>query len=192
MMARDSWHLGMLGHGAFLEGADKDIAAMDQLSQGLDFRTNPEFYPLPDYLSQDGLQEAAEALDQEDGEADGRWIGNPIIPLDGRIRYSPAWNVYQAEQLELLIENEELGVDDMPDLFYVNFKSTDLAGHEWNMLEEEVRAGPRGARSGPQADREGPQSPGRARQLRAVAHRRSWDDAHFPSPPADGRSIRAN
>ncbi len=140
MMARDSWHLGMLGHGAFLEGADKDVAVMDQLSQGLDFRTNPEFYTLPDYLSQDGLQEAADALDQEDGEADGQWIGNQIIPLDGRIRYSPAWNVYQTEQLELLIENEELGVDDVPDLFYVNFKSTDLAGHEWNMLEEEVRA----------------------------------------------------
>jgi hypothetical protein len=139
MMARDSWHLGMLGHGAFLEDADKDVAVMDQLSKGLDFRTNPEFYRLPNYLSQDGLQEAADALDQKDGEADGQWLGNQIIPLDGRIRYSPAWNVYQMEQLELLIENEELGVDDVPDLFYVNYKSTDLAGHEWNMLEAEVR-----------------------------------------------------
>ena len=63
----------------------------------------------------------------------------PDHPARWTIRYSPAWNVYQAEQLELLIENEELGVDNMPDLFYVNFKSTDLAGHEWNMLEEEVR-----------------------------------------------------
>ena len=43
MMARGSWHLGMLGHGAFLEGADKDVAVMDELSQGIDFRTNPEF-----------------------------------------------------------------------------------------------------------------------------------------------------
>lgn len=139
MMARDSWHLGMLGHGAYLEGADKDIAVMDQLSKGLDFRTNPDFYRLPDYLSQDGLQEAADALDQKDGEADGRWLDNQIIPLDGRIRYTPAWNEYQTEQLELLIANEDLGVDDVPDLFYVNFKSTDLAGHEWNMLEPEVQ-----------------------------------------------------
>jgi predicted AlkP superfamily pyrophosphatase or phosphodiesterase len=27
----------------------------------------------------------------------------------------------------------------MPDLFYTNYKSTDLAGHEWGMLEPEVR-----------------------------------------------------
>ena len=139
MMARDSWHLGMLGHGAYLEGADNDIAVMDQLG-GLDFRTNPEFYGLPGYLrNRDGMQEVADELDQKDGEADGLWLGNQILPLDGRIRFTPAWNVYQMQKLEQLIVNEDLGIDDMPDLFYTNFKSTDLAGHEWNMLEPEVQ-----------------------------------------------------
>ncbi len=139
MMARDSWHLGMLGHGAFTEGADNDIAVMDQLG-GLDFRTNPDFYTLPNYLkNQDGMLEAAEEMDAADGEADGQWLGTQVIPLDGKIRYTPAWNVYQVDKLKQIIANEGLGADEMPDLFYVNFKSTDLAGHEWNMLEEEVK-----------------------------------------------------
>jgi hypothetical protein len=37
------------------------------------------------------------------------------------------------------LENEGFGADDVPDLFYTNYKSTDLAGHEWGMTEPEVR-----------------------------------------------------
>jgi hypothetical protein len=38
-----------------------------------------------------------------------------------------------------LLDNEGFGGDDIPDLFYVNYKPIDLAGHNWNMIEPEVR-----------------------------------------------------
>jgi hypothetical protein len=74
-----------------------------------------------------------------DGEADQSWLGNPLVPFDGRIRYTPAWNIYQTQKLKELLENEGYGTDEVPDLFYTNYKSVDLAGHEWGMTEPEVR-----------------------------------------------------
>ncbi len=139
MMARDTWHLGMIGHGAYKEGADHDLAVMDRLGD-VEFRTKPEFYSMPDYvLGNDGLQEAIDEVDQRDGEADQRWLGNPLIPIDGKIRYTPAWSIFQTKIVKELIANEGFGADDVPDLFYVNYKSTDLAGHEWNMVEPEEK-----------------------------------------------------
>lgn len=139
MMARDTWHLGMIGHGAYNEGADHDIAVMDDLGD-VEFRTNPDYYSMPDYvLGNEGLQEAIDEVDQRDGEADQRWLGHPMLPIDGKIRYTPAWSIYQTEVLKELITTEGFGADDVADLFYVNYKSTDLVGHEWNMIEPEEK-----------------------------------------------------
>ena len=71
MMARDNWHLGMIGHGAYLPEGDKDIAVMDELGS-MGFRTSEEFYSLPDYVTLDGLEEAVAEIDQRDGEEIGR------------------------------------------------------------------------------------------------------------------------
>jgi len=139
MMARDTWHLGMIGHGAYNEGADHDLAVMDDLGD-VEFRTKEDFYSMPDYvLGNPGLQEAIDEVDLRDGEADQRWLDNPLLPIDGKIRYTPAWSIYQTKILKDLITNEGFGADDVPDLFYVNYKATDLAGHEWNMVEPEEK-----------------------------------------------------
>lgn len=139
MMARDNWHLGMIGHGAYNEGGDHDIAVMDDLGD-VEFRTNEDFYSMPDYvLGNEGLQEAIDEVDRRDGEADQRWLGNPLLPIDGKIRYTPAWSIYQTQVLKEILTNEGFGADDLTDLFYVNYKSTDLVGHEWNMVEPEEK-----------------------------------------------------
>ncbi len=139
MMARDNWHLGMIGHGSFSEGGDRDIAVIDDLGD-VEFRTSERFYSLPEYLLGNvGLQEAIDEVDQRDGEADQRWLGNPLLPIDGKIRYTPAWSIYQTEKIKQLFQNEPFGRDDVTDLFFVNYKSTDLAGHEWNMVEQEEK-----------------------------------------------------
>ena len=83
-------------------------------------------------------------LDQRDGAADARWLGNPLIPEDGKIRYTPAWPVLQTQKVVEIIRKERFGRDDMPDLFFTNYKTTDLAGHEWNLVEPEVRDALRG------------------------------------------------
>lgn len=139
VFARDGWHLGMIGHGAYSSGGDKDLAVLDNLG-GVNFHTNEDYYYLPSYMEgNEGLEEAANEIDLRDGEADQSWLGNPLITFDGTIRYTPAWNIYQTQRLKQLLENEGYGSDETPDLFYTNYKSVDLAGHEWGMNEPEVR-----------------------------------------------------
>jgi predicted AlkP superfamily pyrophosphatase or phosphodiesterase len=137
MFARDTWHLGMIGHGSYLPEGDSDIAVMDDFGQ-VEFRPAGRYYTLPEYLlGNEGLQEAVDEVDLRDGKADQRWLGNPILPIDGRIRETPAWSIYQTEKIKQLFENEGFGADDVPDLFFTNYKSTDLVGHSYNMVEPE-------------------------------------------------------
>jgi hypothetical protein len=137
-MARDTWHLGMIGQGTLFEGGDRDIAAMDQLG-GIDFRTSKRFFSLPDYLlDRTGLEEAVQSFDQSDGSADGEWIGGPLNALDAQVRFTPAWPPFQSQKLIQLLQEEGYGQDEVTDLFYTNYKGTDLAGHEWNLIDEEV------------------------------------------------------
>jgi hypothetical protein len=139
VFARDGWHLGMIGHGAYSQGGDKDLAVLDNLG-GVNFHTNEDYYYMPSYMEgTEGLEDATNEIDLRDGEADQSWLGNPLITFDGSIRYTPAWNIYQTRKLVELLENEQFGADEVPDLFYTNYKSIDLAGHEWGMTEPEVR-----------------------------------------------------
>jgi hypothetical protein len=139
MMARDAWHLGMVGHGAYLPEGDHDIAVLDELG-GIEFRTNEDYYSLPEYLlGLEGLTEAVDEVDLRDGETDGEWLGNPIVAADPRVRFTPAWSIFQTQKMVELLETEGFGADDVPDLFYVNYKPIDLAGHYWNMVEPEVQ-----------------------------------------------------
>ncbi|MDQ3958624.1 MAG: alkaline phosphatase family protein, partial [Actinomycetota bacterium] len=139
MMARDAWHLGMIGHGAYLPEGDHDVAVLDELG-GIEFRTNTDYYSLPEYLlGLEGLEDAVAEVDQRDGETDSEWLGNPIFPFDAQVRFTPAWSIFQTQKLIELLENEGFGTDDVADLFYVNYKPVDLAGHFWNMVEPEVQ-----------------------------------------------------
>ncbi len=136
-LARDYWHLGMMGHGSYLDGADQDIAVLDSLDS-LEYASIAEYYTFPEYLDLDGLETAVQELDQRDGEADGEWLGNPLR-MDHTIRETPAWSMLQTRRLFQLLETEGFGADDVPDLFFTNYKPTDLAGHTWNIVEPEVR-----------------------------------------------------
>jgi hypothetical protein len=139
VFARDSWHGGMIGHGAQLEGGDADLGVFDDLGD-VNFRTREPFYYMPDYLkNEEGLQEAIDEIDLRDGEDDDEWLGNQLLPYTGQIRFGPAWPIYQTERMLQILRNEAFGADEMTDLFYTNYKSSDLAGHLWNMEEPEMR-----------------------------------------------------
>ena len=137
--ARDSWHLGMIGQGAYLPEGDSDIAVLDRLG-AVEFRTNPKYYSMPEYATTfTGLDEAIQEVDLRDGSADRNWLGNPLLPFDGSIRQTPAWSIFQSQKIIELLTNEGFGSDAVPDLFFTNYKATDLAGHAWNMVEPEER-----------------------------------------------------
>jgi hypothetical protein len=132
MLAPGNLMLGMVGHGAALEGGDKDLVA---IKSGESWGTNEEFYSLPTYVNTevDGPQAEIDAVDRADGKADGRWQGHDVAPLDG----SPAFPPWQNRVVQALLDRERFGRDETTDLFYLNYKSPDRAGHTWNMIAPE-------------------------------------------------------
>ncbi len=126
------WHLGMLGHGAALPGGDDDELALikDERVGG-----NDRFYSTPPYLRKfTGPREEAAELDRADGRADGRWLGNEILKLHD----NPAWVSYQTRILLEMLERGGYGRDAVPDLFFTNYKMSDIAGHQYAMDGEET------------------------------------------------------
>ena len=125
---------GMIGHGAELAGADKDIAAFeeDQI-----WATDTRYYALPPYLNTElpGPEEYVEETDLLDGQSDDLWRGHAIAPLDA----TPAFAPYVNDAVKAIVSREGMGADELTDLFYINYKSPDMAGHQWNMTRPEQK-----------------------------------------------------
>lgn len=140
MVAERGWHLGMMGHGAFLPGADKDIAVMSQGGRG-QLTTNKRYYRLPRYVrAVPGLEEDIRTVDAADGKADGTWMGHQIPEIHRAGSATPVWTLYQRRLIESLMTNEGFGQDEVPDLFFTNVKEIDLIGHAYNLISREMRS----------------------------------------------------
>lgn len=138
VFAYKTWHEAMIGLGAGVEGGDRDIAALVNHDSRL--FANRELYRLPEYLKKvKGLNHFADEVDRADGKADGKWLGHDRW-LEDRdlIRKTPAWALYQTKIIKRLIEREGFGKDDVPDLFFTNYKQIDEVGHQWSMHGKEM------------------------------------------------------
>ena len=129
-----NYPLGMLSLGEAHPGGDKDIL----MAQGFGdegWITQPKYYSLPDYLNEQAGDRTPyiDALDRADGAADQQWRGHEISPFYA----SPAYAPWQTAGTKVVLEGEGFGADDMTDLFWINYKSPDAAGHLWNMLGPE-------------------------------------------------------
>jgi predicted AlkP superfamily pyrophosphatase or phosphodiesterase len=135
MIASQNFHLGMLGHGTALAGADKDIAAMTGPRQT--WATNRAYFSLPRYLNSEveGVRRDLQKVDRADGSIDSQWRGHGFGRIDG----TPAYAAWQRRTMEAIISRERFGVDEITDLMYINFKAPDAAGHQWNMIAPEQR-----------------------------------------------------
>lgn len=139
MFAYHEFNMGMMGHGSFLSGADRDIQIIAPSAPGVEFIAEEEFFELPDYLDDiGGFERLKDEVDGRDGQVDGRWRGRS---LDDRhdVRHSPVWVQFQTKVIKEVIEREGFGNDDIPDLLFVNYKQIDDAGHDWNMLNPEMK-----------------------------------------------------
>jgi hypothetical protein len=137
MFAYKSWHLGMVSHGAMFSGGDRDVAIIS--TQNERQVTNPLYYRLPDYAnSVPGLDASIRAVDLDDGKLDDTWMGHEILDDPTARRDTPAWVLYQTRILEALLANEGFGADDVPDLFFTNYKQIDEVGHNWNLVNREM------------------------------------------------------
>jgi predicted AlkP superfamily pyrophosphatase or phosphodiesterase len=140
MLAERNWHMGMIGHGATVDGGDKDIAVFgDGIAHNL--YTNKEAFALPGYLKQvEGLKKDIRAIDAEDGALDKRWVGHRILGDRSKLRLTPVQTLFQTRLLKRLFTEEGYGQDDVPDLFYTNYKQIDLVGHVYNMVNPEMKS----------------------------------------------------
>jgi Type I phosphodiesterase / nucleotide pyrophosphatase len=125
---------GMIGHGADLPGGDKDIAAFEEDKL---WATDTRHYSLPLYLNTEvpGPETFLEETDLLDGQSDDRWRGHPIAPFDA----TPAFAAFENEAIKAIIKREGMGADELTDLFYINYKAPDMAGHQWNMIRPEQK-----------------------------------------------------
>ncbi len=131
MLAWRSWHMGMLGHGSMTPSGDKDEMVL--ISNRL--VGNRFLFTLPDFANGlPGPEARAEELDRADGEADDQWRGHVILEEHD----NPAWANYETDVLLEMLERGEYGVDDVPDLFFINYKPTDIVGHRYNIDSEEM------------------------------------------------------
>lgn len=125
---------GMIGHGSELKGGDQDIAAFEEESA---WATDPRYYSLPEYLNTEvpGPEAFKEETDLLDGQSDDLWRGHEIAPLDA----TPAFAKFENEAIKAIISREGMGADELTDLFYINYKAPDMAGHQWNMIAPEQK-----------------------------------------------------
>ena len=141
-------HFGMMSHGAFWHGGDRDIAltrtgagSFTLGDEGAVWNLKEEYFPyyeLADYANDvPGFAADKQDLDRSDGALDGQWLGNDIEQLMLGFN-SPARSPYQERVIEEVIRRERFGRDRVPDLFSTNFKVTDYASHAWSMNSPEM------------------------------------------------------
>ena len=142
-------HFGMLGHGSFFTGGDRDIALTRSViggttltDEGFEWNLPPRdaaYYKLAKYANDvPGFEEDVRRVDQADGKLDGLWRGNSIDQLLKGFD-TPARTPYQERVIETVIQHEGFGKDDVPDLLYLNFKEIDYISHVWSMNSLEMR-----------------------------------------------------
>ena len=173
----------MIGHGSELEGGDKDIAAFEEAEV---WATDARYYSLPPYLNTElpGPEAYVEETDLLDGQSDDLWRGHEIAPLDA----TPAFAKFENEAIKAIVSREGMGADELTDLFYINYKSPDMAGHQWNMINPEQKGRSQVGRRCPSRARVLPGRAGRLRRVRAGRSRQIT--ARRLSRPEDGRSTR--
>ncbi len=141
-------HFGMLGHGSFFTGGDRDIALTrsviggDTLTdEGFEWNIPPRdapYYELAGYANDvPGFEQDVRKVDQADGQLDGLWRDNSIDQLLKGFD-TPARTPYQERVIETVIEHEGFGADAMPDLLYLNFKEIDYISHIWAVGSPEM------------------------------------------------------
>jgi predicted AlkP superfamily pyrophosphatase or phosphodiesterase len=139
--------MGMAGHGAMFNKGDKDIVFYYNEKTDL-LTTNDDYFILPQYLR--GLK-AKPYLDSFTNNS-SIWLDH-FIPvkqeykkpwskktkIDNKITVTPALPIFEGDIYTKIIENEPIGQDDITDLMYINFKSTDAASHSFGFESEESK-----------------------------------------------------
>lgn len=157
----DNWHLGMIGHGAYLDGGIPDVAVLRRESAWGLAPVSARNFRFPDSVSE-VPRPTLEDIDALDGTVDGRFFGYPLragvepdpaagAPVDGaykepttedfeEIADRVVWSHWQTRVIEQLVRREGFGSDEVPDLLFVNYKQVDEVSHAQTMNSAEMWA----------------------------------------------------
>ncbi|HEX6262975.1 MAG TPA: alkaline phosphatase family protein [Actinomycetota bacterium] len=147
LVAFKAWHLGLLGHGSFLRGGDRDLAVTLDFEMGrwtLEPPDDAYFRPIPYAGEVDVPEQKIRDLDLEDGRLDGRWLGEPVLERPDDLATTPAYAAWQTDLIQQMVRREGMGDDAITDLIFTNYNQPDLIGHRWSMnspqMERAVRS----------------------------------------------------
>ena len=142
-------HFGMMSHGAFWNGGDRDVV-LSRTRGGGTFTLGDEgsvwnlrqhllpFYELAGYANRvGGFAQDKVDLDRSDGALDDRWHDNDIDQLLFGFD-TPARAPYQERVIETVVQRERFGRDGVTDLLFTNFKVADFVSHTFSMNSVEM------------------------------------------------------
>lgn len=133
--------LGMIGHGSYLEGGDRDIALGQREGVWGLTDANRQYFTFKDYVNDlPGLDRAIRELDASDGQLDELWMGEDVFHDPYYILKTPAYAEYQTGVLREIIQREGFGADDTPDILFTNYKQIDQVGHQWSWPSAQMEA----------------------------------------------------
>ena len=146
----EGWHLGMIGRGSLSPGGDKDVAALWEVGVAEEgeeavpegWWVNEDYYTLPRSVRTtdfETLERYEEGLDPRDGIRDGTWFGQTVEELQESTTRpgTPAFARFTGDTVVDTMREFEVGRDGVTDMFWVEMKMPDFAGHIWNMTEPE-------------------------------------------------------
>ena len=121
---------GLVGRGACLISARKVLAASYGGPDG-GWETNPTCYTMPPALKRFVGRQVWEA-------AGGKWMGHDIASAS-KFRASSLFQKYEAEALRAVMDESNIGADDVTDLIMVNMKGPDYTAHAHGPDSKEQR-----------------------------------------------------
>lgn len=133
--------LGMIGHGASVEGGARHVVAYQEESRWTIGEGLRDAFRFPGYVNDvGGLEEAVRRLDLEDGRLDQTWLGERVLDDPTDLSFSPAFAEHQTRVVKEVVRREGLGGDEVTDLLFVNYKQIDTVGHRWTMNSPQMEA----------------------------------------------------
>jgi len=111
---------GLVGRGACLISGKKILAASYGGADG-GWETNPACYTMPEALKRFVGRKVWE-------EAGGTWMGHDIASAQ-KFRASALFQKYESEALRAVVEESQVGADEVTDLVFVNMKGPDYTSH---------------------------------------------------------------
>jgi Type I phosphodiesterase / nucleotide pyrophosphatase len=121
---------GLVGHGACVVNGRRVLAA-SYSTRDAGWETNPACYALPDAVKSINARTYWE-------QASGTWMAHDISDAV-KFRHSAVFQRFEGDALAAVLEQQDIGADDVTDLVMVNLKGPDYVGHAYGPASAEMK-----------------------------------------------------